>query len=161
MPLKWEKSRKSPYACNHFAVLRVGPNSSRRQISDTRDNSLRELQAGIKVCCACGHEVDSHQVGHATSQLLEGGTLAEELLLIHPQPPKDNRAKVQALADNLHKAATLPLPRTPISLRHPVSVFWFTPMPAEEAVALPDWADLGLVRASDAQDLDLDIVFDN
>lgn len=160
MPLKWERGKKSPYACNHFAVLQVGPNTRRLEISQTSQAILLELHAGKKVCCACGHEVDSHQVGHATSQLLEAGSLAEELLLIHPQPPRDNKAKVKALVDNLHKAATLPLKRDPIPLRQPSAVLWFTPTPGPEAVELPTWDDLGLVKAGDPEDLVLDIVFD-
>ena len=161
MPMKWERGKKSPYACNHFAVLRVGPNTRRPEITQTSENTLRELQAGNKVLCACGHEVDQHQVGHATSQLLEADSLAQELLLIHPQPPRDNKARVKALVDNLHKAATLPIPRGPIPLRHPAAVFWFTPMPSDDVVALPEWSDFGLVKAGDPEDLVLDIVFDS
>jgi hypothetical protein len=161
MSLKWDRGKKSPYSCNHFAVLRVGPNTRRQEISQTSQEILRELQGGDKVRCACGHEVDLHQVGHATSQLLEAGSLAEELLLIHPQPPRDNRARVKALVDNLHKAATLPLKRDPIPLRHPAAVLWFTPDPGPEAAELPTWDVLGLVKAGDPEDLALDIVFDS
>ena len=161
MPLNWERGRKSPYACNHFAVLRVGPNTRRLEIKQTSDDTLRELETGCKVFCACGHEVDVHQVGHATSQLLEANSLAEELLLTHPQPPRDNKAKVKALGDNLHKAAALPLKRDPIPLRHPAAVLWFTPPPGSEAVELPAWEDLGLGKAGDLEDLALDIVFDS
>ena len=161
MPLKWVRIKKSPYACNHFAVLRIGPNTRRPEIDQTRQDILRELQAGNKVLCACGHEVDVHQVGHATSQLLEAGSLAEELLLIHPQPPRDNNAKVKKLADNLHNAATLPLKRDPVPLRHPAAIFWFTPAPGPEAAELPSWEDLGLAKVGDSDDLALDIVFDS
>ena len=161
MPMKWERGKKSPYACNHFAVLRVGPNTRRPEITQTSDNTLREIQAGNKVCCACGHEVDQHQVGHATSQLLEAHSFAQELLLIHPQPPRDNKARVKALAENLHKAATLPLPRGPIPLRHPAAVFWLMPVPSDDVIELPAWRDFGLVQAGDPEDLALDIVFDS
>lgn len=160
MPMKWERERKSPYACNHFAVLRVGPNSTRPEISHKKGEILRALKAGAKELCACGHEVDTFQVEHAAKQLLEADSFAEELLLIHPQPARDNRAKVNALADNLRKAASLPLPRSPIPLRHPAAVFWFAPAPGPEAVELPSWEDLGFVKAGDPEDLALDIVFD-
>lgn len=160
MPLKWEKGRKSPYACNHFAVLRVGPNTRRPEIKQTSDDAVREIQAGAKVFCACGHEVDAHQINHATSQLLEAHSLAEELLLIHPQPPRDNRAKVKALTDNLYQATALPLPRGPIPLRHPAAVFWFTPIPAAAVIEWPEWSDFGLGKAGDEEDQALDIVFD-
>ena len=161
MPMKWERGRKSPYACNHFAVLRVGPNTRRPEIKQTSDDVLREVETGSKVCCACGHEVDVHQVGHAAGQLLEANSLAEELLLIHPQPPRDNKAKVRALADNLHRAAALPLPRCPIPLRHPAAVFWFTPIPCDDVIELPEWREFELVQAGDPEDLALDIVFDS
>jgi len=161
MPLKWARDKKSPYACNHFAVLQVGPNARRPEIGQTSQEIIRELQAGQEVCCACGHKLDVHQVGHATSQLLEASSFAEELLLIHPQPPKEKKTKVSALVDNLHKVATLPLRRDPIPLRHPTAVLWFTPAPGPEAVTLPAWEDLGLVKAGDPEDLALDIVFDS
>lgn len=161
MPMKWVRGRKSPYACNHFAVLRVGPNSSRQEINQTGDNTLRAIKGGAKVTCACGHDVDVHQVGHATSHLLEPDALAEELLLIHPQPPRDNKAKLKALAENLHKAAALPLVRTPIPLRDPAAILWFTPAPGPEVIELPTWKDLGLSEAGGVDDLALDIVFDS
>lgn len=161
MPMKWERGRKSPYACNHFAVLRVGPNTRRPEIKQTSDNAFRELQTGSKVLCACGHEVDQHQLGYATSQLLEANSLAEELLLIHPQPHRDKRAKVRILVDNLHKAAALPLPRGSIPLRHPAAIFWFIPLPGADTIELPAWSDFGLVQAGDPDDLALDIVFDS
>lgn len=103
MPFLWKMGKKSPYACNHFAVLRVGPNTRLPEIIQTSQNILRELQTGNKVCCACGHEVDLHQVRHATIQLLEAGSLAEELLLVHPQPPRVNRKNTppDVLAENL------------------------------------------------------------
>jgi hypothetical protein len=159
--MRWERARKSPYACNHFAVLRIGPNARRPEISQMSQEIVRQLQAGNKVQCACGHEVDVHQVGHATSQLLEAGPLAEELLLIHPQPPRDIKAKQKILVDNLHKVATLPMRRDPLPLRHPAAIFWFTPAPSADAVELPAWEDFPLVRAGDAEDLALDIVLDS
>jgi hypothetical protein len=161
MPMKWERGKKSPYACNHYATLKVGPNTTRAEIDQTKQNTLRELQAGNKVLCACGHEVDAHQVGHATSQLLEAQSLAEELLLIHPQPPRDTQGKVRTLVDNVHKAATLPLKRDPIPLRRPADIFWFIPAPGPDAAGLPSWKDLGLVRTGDPEDLMFDIVFDS
>ncbi len=161
MPMKWERGKKSPYTCNHFAVLRVGPNTRRREISQISQETLQEIQAGNKVLCACGHEVDVHQVGHATSQLLEANSLAEELLLIHPQPPRDNKEKVNALVNNLNKAAMLPLPRDPIPLRHAAALFWFTPTPGPEVIELPGWEEFGLVKAGDPEDLALDVVFDS
>ncbi|MGO8757441.1 MAG: hypothetical protein ACLQG3_04885 [Terracidiphilus sp.] len=161
MPLKWEQGKKSPYTCNCFSVLRVGPNTRRREISQTSQEILKEIESGNKVLCACGHEVDVHQVGHATSQLLEANSLAEELLLIHPQPPRDNKDKVNALVDNLNQAAVLPLKRDPIPLRHAAAFFWFTPAPGPEAVELPAWDELGLVKAGDPEDLALDIVFES
>ena len=160
MPMKWQRGKKSPYACNHFAVLHVGPNTDRKEISQTSGNTLRELQTAQKVYCACGHEVDVHQVGDATSKLLDADSLAEELLLIHPQPPRDNQAKVKVLTENLKKAASLSNPRQPIPLRHPAALFWFMPCPADDAIELPEWRDFGLVSAGDADDMALDIVFD-
>ena len=161
MPMKWERGRKSPYECNYFSVLRVGPNTRRREISQTSQETLQEIQAGNRVLCACGHEVDVHQVGYATSQLLEANSLAEELLLIHPQPPRDNKQKVLTLIDNLSKAAMLPFRRDPIPLRYPAALFWFTPAPGPEAVELPAWEEFGLVKAGDPEDLALDIVFES
>lgn len=160
MPLKFDQGNKSPYACNHFAVLRVGPNTVRLEIDQTSQDILRELRTENKVHCACGHEVDQHQVSHAASQLMEADSLAEELLLIHPQPPRVNMAKIKTLKDNLNKAATLPLQKESIPLIHPAAVCWFTPAPGPEAVELPTWDDLGLVRAGAPDDLTLDIVFD-
>lgn len=161
MPMKWERDKKSPYTCNYFSILQVGPNTRRLEISQTSQATLQVIQAGNKVFCACGHEVDLHQVGHATSQLLEANSLAEELLLIHPQPPRNNKDKVNTLINNLNKAAVLPLKRNPIPLRHPAALFWFTPAPSLETIRLPALEEFGLVKAGDPEDLALDIVFDS
>ena len=161
MPMKWERGKKSPYTCNHFAVLRVGPNTRRREISQISQETLQEIQAGNKVLCACGHEVDVHQVGHATSQLLEANSLAEELLLIHPQPPRDNKEKVNALVNNLNKAAMLPLPARSHSIASPSRSFLVHAHPRTEVIELPGWEEFGLVKAGDPEDLALDIVFDS
>jgi len=158
--MQWERSRKSPYACNHFAVLRVGPNTEPVQVIATESNIKTELNAGKPVYCACGHPVDEHQIGKAKTQLLEPRPYAEELLLVHPQPPKDDRKQIKALVDNLCKQASLPLCRHAIPLRHPTAVFWFTPAPDNQAIPLPSWDDLGLPRAGSPADLAWDIVFD-
>jgi hypothetical protein len=160
MPMKWDRSRKSPYVCNHFGVLRVGPNTRRAEITATETKLRQELDAGKVVCCACGHEVDVHQVGKAKAQLLDPRSYAEELLLVHPQPPKDDKKQIRALVETLCQQASLPPCRHPIPLRHPGAVFWFTPAPEDNAVPIPSWDDLGLPRAGSPLDLALDIVFD-
>jgi hypothetical protein len=43
---------------------------------------------------------------------------AEELLLVHPQPPRDDKSKVKTLVENLCKQTSLPLCRHAIPLRH-------------------------------------------
>ena len=67
---------------------------------------------------------------------------------------------MKTLAERLQKAATLPLPRGPISLRHPAAVFWFLPTPTSDLIEWPEWREFGLVEAGDPEDLALDIVFD-
>jgi hypothetical protein len=61
----------------------------------------------------------------------------------------------------LQKAATLPLAREPVQLRHPAAVFGFAPIPSDDVVGFPEWRDLGLVQAGDPEDLALDIVLDS
>jgi len=160
MPLKWNRGKKSPYACNHFGVLRVGPNTRRPEIAETETKLKQELGTGGKVFCACGHELDEHQVGKAKAQLLVPRDYAEELILVHPQPPKDDKSKIRALVGTLNTQATLPPVRNAIPLRHPAAVFCFVPAPGPEAIPWPSWDDLGLPRAGSAADLALDIVFD-
>jgi hypothetical protein len=161
MPMKWERGKKSPYACNHFAVLGVGYNITPKEITATKKKKLQVIQAEGKVLCACGHPVDVHEASHAESQLLDANSLAEELLLIHPQPPKDTGEKIKELVKNLNSAAMLPLTRNPIPLRDAAAFFWFTPAPGPEDAELPAWEELGLVLAGDPEDLALDIVFDS
>ncbi len=158
--MKWERG-KNPYLCNHFAALRVGPNTTPQQLVAVERNLKTELAAGGEVLCVCGHKLDEHEISSACRSLLEPRTLAEELLLVHPQPAKEDRKKVQVVAELLHKKATLPLQRNPIPLRHSAAVFWFMPAPGPEAVELPTWEDFGLVKAGDPEDLALDIVFDS
>jgi len=160
MPMKWQRGKKSPYLCNHFGVLRVGPNTRRTEITATETKLKQELDAGNKVCCACGHIVDEHQIGKAKTQLLEPRSLAEELLLVHPQPPKDDKKIIRTLVENLCSQAVLPLRSRSLSLCDPKDVFWFLTAPEPEAVPWPAWKELGLPHAGSPKDLALDVVFD-
>ncbi len=159
--MQWARDRKSPYSCNYFGILRVGPNTQRPEISDTETKLKQELAAGGKVACACGHDLDEHQIGKARAQLLGPRGYAEELILVHPQPPKDDKSKIRALVNTLAGQAALPPCRHAIPLGHPGGVFFFILPPAPEAVPWPAWDDLGLPRAGSAGDLALDIVFDS
>jgi len=161
MPLKCEPEKKSPYACNHFAVLQIGPNTKRIEIPAVEQKLKQRLAHGDKVYCACGHEVDEHQIGKAKAQLMEPRPYAEELLLIHPQPPRESSKQIKALVDNLRNQASLPPCRHPIPLSHPAAGFWFAQTPEPDAVPRPSWEHLGLPRAGSPDDMALDIVFDS
>jgi hypothetical protein len=159
MPLKLEKG-KNPYVCNYFGKLRVGPNMRPAQIAQQARNLVQRIASGEEVSCAAGHPLDEHAVNEASNKLREPRALAEELLLVHPQPQQEGAKKTRDLVARLREKATIPKTREPIPLRHPAAIFWFTPAPGPEAVELPGWEAFGLVACNDAEDLALDIVFD-
>jgi hypothetical protein len=157
MPLKWKRG-VNPYIFNYFGKLRVGPESRPVQIVEQAKKLCKLLQAGETIELA-GEELDEHALSEASSKLREPGPLAEELLLVHHCKQASGR-QTKKLVDRLHKLITVPNGRTVPKLRDPLAIFWLLPAPREEAAELPPWSDLGLVEPGDAEDLELDIVFD-
>ena len=130
------------------------------QIAAQARNLVQRIESGEEMKCAAGHPLDDHAVNDASSKLREPGSLAEELLLVHPQPQQEGAKKIKDLVGRLREKAVIPKTREPIPLRHLAAVFWFTPAPGQEAVELPEWEEFGLVAPDDPDDLALDIVFD-
>ncbi len=157
MPLRWQRGT-NPYVHNYFGRLRIGPNTKPRLIVEHAKRQRQKLATGEKLELA-GQEVDEHAVGEASERLRESGSLAEELLLVHPQ--SDQKGKQwKEMANQLQEAARLSEDREPLALAHPSGILWFTPAPGVEAADLPEWEALGLVGPGDPEDLALDIVFD-
>jgi hypothetical protein len=156
MPLKWKRGI-NPYLRNHFSCLRIGPNAP-TTVMIAQAKSLRtELDYG-----GAGGKLpggfNGHDIDEARSRLGEPDTLAQELLLIHPQPAAGG--KPASVFAELTRTAVFPQDGVSLDLVHPLAVFCFLPPPPPEAVALPPWESLGLVGAGDEADLQLDIVFD-
>jgi len=158
MPLKWERGR-NPYVHSYFGRLRIGPNAAPGQINAQAKQLVQKLKAGEKI--ALGNlELDEHALNEADTKLRKPYTLAQELLLTHPQP-MDESKKVKKLCEELRQVAVLPEARAPLPLLHPLAIFFFTPTPSPEVVELPEWEAFGIVRPGDEQDLALDVVFDS
>lgn len=158
MPLKWEPGR-NPYREHYFARLRLGPNASQTQIVGQAHQLKQRITAGAQV--AIGDLVlDEHAISEASAKLREPEALAEELLLAHPQP-KDDRKRLRNLIDPLRHAAAITPDFAPLSLRHPLALFWFLDPPGLEAVPPPDSSEFGLAQPGDESDQALDIVFDH
>lgn len=160
MPLKWERG-KNPYIYNYFGKLQVGPNMRPTQIVAQARSLVQMIIAGEDIRCAANFPLDEHAINEASSKLRDPRALAEELLLVHPQPEREKTGKVKKLVDQIKQKATMPKCDTPIPLLHPLAVFWLIPTPGQEAVDLPDWDELGFVGPGDPEDLLLDIVFDS
>jgi len=159
MPFKWEKG-KSPYLCNCYGTLQMGPNALPQQLFQQAKNLTQKLAAGQAVKSAAGFTLDEHAVNEASKMLNDPRSAAEELLLVHPQPQSDGPNKLKALVEQVRKAASFPGERPQIPLRNPMGLFWFVPAPGPEAAELPAWDELGLVGPLDGEDLALDVVFD-
>ena len=159
MPFKWEKG-KSPYVCNYYGTLQVGPNASPQQVVQMARTLAQKLQAGKSVKSAAGFELDEYTVSEAAKMLNDPGAAAEELLLMHPQPQSEGPNKLKEVVEQLRKCATFPGERPRIPLLSPLGLFWFVPPPGPEAAELPEWDELGLIGPSDPEDLALDVVFD-
>jgi hypothetical protein len=159
MPLKWEPG-KNPYLHNHFGVLRVGPSTTRAQIVAQAKKLVLHLAAGQALELAA-YRLDEHAVKHAESALGEPAGLAEELLLVHPQPQRTGKDRLKAALAELRQIPAPCSDRRPPPLRHPLALFEFLPAPGPEAAELPPWEAFGLVTAGDTDDLALDIVFDS
>jgi len=157
MPLRWQRG-VNPYVFSYFGKLRSGPNATLTQIKARAADYTRRIAAG-ETLDLLGQPLDDFAVSEAARRLLEPAGHAEELLLVHPQRP-DARGNLDALANKMAQAATLPdRPRT-LALAHPGAIFWFLPAPDVDAASLPEFGKLGLVAAGDEPDLQLDIVFD-
>jgi hypothetical protein len=158
MPLKWEPGR-NPYIHNYFGRLGLGPNALPLQITEQAKNRRKKIVAGHKVELA-GEVLDEHAVSEASKELLRPRSLAEELLLVHPQPDHQRR-KGSSPVDKIREEAVVAVDRTSPPLIHPIGIFWFTPLPQVGSLELPDWTSFGLVGPGEAADVELDIIFDS
>jgi len=161
MPFEWKQGR-NPYRWNYFGILGVGPNVQRTQIVAQEKKLLQKIAhlngKGEKLEVA-GQAVDEHTVTSASARLQNADTLAQELLLAHPQPVRDDKRR-KNLAEQLRTLAAPPLEAAPVPLHAPLALFWFVPAPGAEAAERPGFDELGLVAAGDPADLELDIIFD-
>ena len=160
MPLKWERN-KNPYLSNYFGKLHIGPNIVPAQIFAQALGLNQKLASGQEVKCSGGHPLDEHAVNEAAKKLTDSGAHAEELLLVHSQPQREDKKKMKTLVNHLRQKAVLADDRSPVPLLHPAGVFWFLPAPSPESTELPPSDAFGLVEPGNPDDLVLDIVFDS
>lgn len=158
MPFKWEPDR-NPYLDNYFGRLRVGPNTPRPQIVAQAKKLKQKLRSGGEVKLN-SEALDEHAISDAAERLQNSRALAEELLLVHPQPQRDNRKARRQVVEELRKAAVPPQPTFPPRLRDSLALFWFLPPPGPEIVPPPPFELLELVGPFDEEDKIMDVVFD-
>ncbi len=157
MPFKWE-SGKNPYRYNYFGRLGVGPNVQPREVIAIAKKRCQSLAAGRMLKYTDEH-LDEHAVHEASKYLRKPMSLAEELLLVHPQTRHDEK-RLEKLTEQVRQLAVLPEDSRSLPLYHPLAIFWFLPAPGIEAAEMPGWYDFGFVEPGDPEDLELDIVFD-
>ena len=156
MPLKWERNR-NPYVSNYFGKLHMGPNVVPTQIIAQARGIVQMLANGREVKCAGGYPLDEHAVNEASKKLTVSNSHAEELLLVHSQPQREDKKDIKTLVTQLRQKAVLAADRSPVPLQHPASIFWFLPPPGPESAELPPWEAFGSVEPGDPDDLELDI----
>jgi hypothetical protein len=159
MPFKWEQG-KNPFIYNYFGILRIGPNTTQKNILEYARKLKQLLTSGERLELA-GHPLDEHAIDDASRKLHEPVSQSEELLLVHPQPQWDNKKRMKSLVGKLRETALFPEDRSPPPLLHPLALCWFIPAPGAEAAELPEWSAFGLVEPGEGPDLELDIVFDS
>lgn len=162
MPLKWEPGR-NPYKQTYFARLGIGPNTATKEIpgrAKSRKQKLdRDLAKGEPVLLH-GEPLDEHSVAEAQQKLIDPESRAHELLLVHPEPPRET-SNLDKACRSLCEAAALPDERPPLPLADPLAIFWFTPPPDMAAVSLPPLEAFGFIEAGTPEDIALDIIFDS
>ena len=141
MPLEWKPGR-NPYVYNYFGKLRVGPNVTPPQIVAQAKNLVVRVDAGRPLELA-GEKLDQHSIQEASSKLREPRSLAEELLLVHPQIRQEKK-KMKSIVDDIRKTAAVPEQESPFPLINPLALFWFVPAPGPEAAKLPEWQEFNL-----------------
>lgn len=157
MPLQ-RKDGLNPFRYNCFGILKIGPRATRQQIVQQCRRLCQELRAGVEV--RLGELVlDDHDINEAAKGLSDCASRAEEMLLAHPPALKD-KSRLKSLLTRAEELAKLPSERPPLDLVHPLAVMWFLPAPDLDAAPMPPWQDLGLGEGGDAEDLAMDIVFD-
>ncbi|HEV7406089.1 MAG TPA: hypothetical protein VGO11_24295 [Chthoniobacteraceae bacterium] len=162
MPLKWEPGR-NPYQQTYFARLGFGPNVTTRQIpglAKSRKQKLDHDRAKGETVELHGEPLDEHSLAEAQQKLIDPESRAHELLLVHPEPPRE-ASNLDKACKALGEAAALPDERPPLPLTHPLAIFWFTPAPEMAAVSLPPLQAFGFIEAGAPDDLALDLVFDS
>ncbi len=157
MPLHWTRGR-NPFVHSYFGRLKLGPNANPRQIVGREADLSRQISNGKEVTLA-NVRLDAHAISEAKSMLLNRETLAEEMLLVHPQPVR-TQSHLKERLKQLEEAVTLPRTPPTVGLKHPLAIYWFLPQPGPDVVERPPLAALGLVSAGQDPDLDLDVVFD-
>ncbi|MGE4088369.1 MAG: hypothetical protein AB7F93_09815 [Immundisolibacter sp.] len=158
MPLKWKRGT-NPYVDNAFGVLQVGAMSPAARVAALAGQQRSRVRARGAAEADTGAAA-LHAIGDAEACLNTPARRAEEQLLAHP-PAQGDGARRQRLGQELRKAARLVDAGEPLALRAPRAIFWFLPLPGQDAVEAPPWDSLGLCAAGDPDDRALDIVFDD
>jgi hypothetical protein len=156
MPLKWQRGT-NPYIHHYFGKLRLGPHATAPQIAVKPKELVKLLNGGQKVELA-GLALDEHALKEAANELREPKTLAQELLLVHPQSQRET-GKLRGLLTKLGQL-NWSEGRFPLNLVHPLALFWFLPAPGSEAAELPPWEAFGFAEPGSPEDAAFDIVFD-
>jgi hypothetical protein len=151
MPFTWQKG-KNPYLFYYYSRLQIGPNTPALQIIQKAQSLTQLLKAAEKDRSAACRDLDEHAVSEAARELRNPRAVAEELLLVHPQPAGEDSSKLKALVEQLRKRAAFAGERPAIPLREPQAILWFLPAPGCEAVPLPPCDELGLTGTNDPED---------
>ena len=157
MPLKWQRGT-NPYVHHYFGKLRLGPHATAPQIAVKPRELVKLLSSGQKVELA-GVCLDEHALKEAANELRKPQTLAQELLLVHPQSQRET-GKLKGLLARLGQLDWTE-GRFALELVHPLAIFWFLPAPGGEAAELPPWEAFAIAAPGCDDDAALDIVFDS
>ncbi len=156
MPFVWKK-RRNFYYLSSFGILRLGPFARSIQIVDQARELGKEIRSGRGLEIR-GVEINEHMLGDASRRLRQPKERAEELLLIHEQTRTDRRRR-KRLIKELRTVSELPDDDASLRLRHPLALFWFTPLPGKGAVECPSLEEFNVPAADDPEELEADIVF--
>ena len=157
MPFKWKKG-SNPYMNNAFGILGLGPFANKAVINQRAKELIKTVKSSVRTDSG-DHAIDEHTINDASKRLQQPRTHAEEALLVHPQAPQDKR-KRNRLVKELKETAVPEKNNEPLRFRHPLALFWFTPLPDPVIAQAPAWEDLGLPDAGGDEDLSDDVVFD-
>ena len=158
MTLKWHEDR-NPYVFNPFGILQLGPFAKPNEIVPQEKKLRTKLKRGSQTLELAGVTLEEHDLGDASKQLRDPKSLAEALLLVHPQTRINARRRKSLIESVLGEDSAAPLADR-VKFNHAGGVCWFAP-PATEALEQPTWEQIaGSLAAGGGTDLLLDIEFD-